>query len=167
MQSPGHDPPGLRVCSPGPQNQEHCPTMSTKVAAAASLPDFQKSTSQNLKFEREDWALFRTLEGLEQKSGVPKNKLIRLVMKELADNALDEGGQVSVGPLPTGGYFVEDSGRGNRRQPHRSRTAVQHLAPTRLHQTSAVADQRRARKRLARCRGCCAGVRRRADRDHS
>jgi hypothetical protein len=86
--------------------------MSTKVAAAASLPDFQKSTSQNLKFEREDWALFRTLEGLEQKSGVPKNKLIRLVMKELADNALDEGGQVSVGPLPTGGYFVEDSGRG-------------------------------------------------------
>src|SRR5262245_44124211 len=68
---------------------------------------------ENLKFEREDWALFRTVEGLQQKAGVPKNKLIRLVLKELADNALDEGGQVRVGKLPNGGgYFVEDGGRG-------------------------------------------------------
>ena len=89
-------------------------------SASGGSPNFQKSTaelasspaSQNLKFEREDWALFRTVEGLEQKAGVPKNKLTRLVMKELADNALDEGGQVSVGPLTTGGYFVQDGGRG-------------------------------------------------------
>jgi hypothetical protein len=65
-----------------------------------------------LKFEREDWALFRTIEGLQQKAGVPKNELSRLVIKELADNALDEGGQVRVGKLPNGGYFVEDGGRG-------------------------------------------------------
>jgi hypothetical protein len=68
---------------------------------------------ENLKFEREDWSLFRTVEGLQQKAGVPKDKLIRLVLKELTDNALDEGGQVRVGKLPNGGgYFVEDGGRG-------------------------------------------------------
>jgi len=66
-----------------------------------------------LKFEREDWALFRTVEGLQQKAGVAKNKLTRLVLKELADNALDEGGQVRVGKLPNGGgYFIEDGGGG-------------------------------------------------------
>jgi hypothetical protein len=64
-----------------------------------------------LKFEREDWVLFRTVEGLQQKAGVPKHKLARLVGKELADNALDEGGHVRVGHVGDG-YFVEDDGRG-------------------------------------------------------
>jgi hypothetical protein len=40
--------------------------------------------------ERHDWALFRSIEGLQQKAGVPADKLRRLVLKELADNALDE-----------------------------------------------------------------------------
>src|SRR5262249_23920933 len=82
--------------------------------------DFQKSTpelasspaQQFLKFEREDWALFRTANGLQQKAGVPQAKLIRLVLKEIADNALDEGGRVRIGKLPGSGYFVEDDGRG-------------------------------------------------------
>jgi hypothetical protein len=73
----------------------------------------RSGASQTFKFERQDWALFRTAEGLSQKAGVPKHKLPRLVMKELADNGLDEGGQVRVGKLPDeAGYFVEDSGRG-------------------------------------------------------
>src|SRR5262249_20200835 len=88
--------------------------------SADANPNFQKSSPvlawspapQNLKFQREDWALFRTLEGLQQKAGVLKSKLIRLVMKELADNALDEGGQVRVGNLPNGEYFVEEGGGG-------------------------------------------------------
>ena len=87
--------------------------------------DFQNSAAdlaglgapRNLKFEREDWALCRTVEGLQQKAGVPKSKLIRLVMKELADNALDEGGQARVGNLPNGGYFVEDGGGGIEGRP--------------------------------------------------
>jgi hypothetical protein len=87
---------------------------------AAKNSDFQKSTPaltwspapQNLKFEREDWALFRTIEGLQQKAGVAKGKLSRLVIKELTDNALDEGGQARVGKLLGGGYFVADDGRG-------------------------------------------------------
>jgi Topoisomerase 6 subunit A/Spo11, Toprim domain len=67
---------------------------------------------QNLKFEREDWALFRTIEGLQQRAGVPKERLRRLVLKELADNGLDNDADVRVGDLPGGGYFVEDDGTG-------------------------------------------------------
>ena len=64
-------------------------------------------------FEREDWSLFRTVEGLQQRAGVPKDQLTRLVMKELADNGLDAGAtEVSVGELPKGYYFVEDDGPG-------------------------------------------------------
>jgi hypothetical protein len=90
--------------------------MSSKPQARS---DFQKSApelasssaSPILKFEREDWALFRTIEGLQQKAGVPIKKLARLVLKELTDNALDEGGRVRVGELGDG-YFVEDNGHG-------------------------------------------------------
>jgi hypothetical protein len=32
-------------------------------------------TAQNLKFEREDWVLFRTIDGLTQKAGVSRDKL--------------------------------------------------------------------------------------------
>jgi hypothetical protein len=79
--------------------------------------DFSRSgdpqTSPILKFERADWALFRTVEGLQQKAGVPAHRLRRLVLKELADNALDEAGKARVGQLPDGaGYFVEDDGGG-------------------------------------------------------
>lgn len=68
--------------------------------------------AQNLKFEREDWSLFRTIEGLQQRAGVAKNKLRRLVLKELVDNGLDSGANVRIGSLPAGGYFVEDGGSG-------------------------------------------------------
>src|SRR6516164_5474045 len=68
---------------------------------------------QKLKFERPDWSLFRTVEGLQQKAGVEKSKLRRLVLKELADNGLDENAKVRIGELGNdGGYFVEDDGRG-------------------------------------------------------
>jgi hypothetical protein len=67
--------------------------------------------AQNLKFERADWTSFRTLDGLQQKAGVALNRLIRLVLKELADNALDTGAEVAVGEYD-GGYFVEDEGPG-------------------------------------------------------
>jgi hypothetical protein len=82
--------------------------------------DFQKPPpaltcsppSPDLKFEREDWSLFRTVEGLQQKAGVAKNELFRLVLKELVDNGLDEGAEVRVGSLPNGGYFIEDDAHG-------------------------------------------------------
>ena len=68
-------------------------------AAAAVIANFQKLAAalasspdpENFKFRREDWALFRTIEGLQQRAGVPKEQLRRLVLKELADNGLDNG----------------------------------------------------------------------------
>jgi hypothetical protein len=88
-------------------------------------PDFQipngRSASQpateNLKFERADWTSFRTIEGLQQKAGVVQSKLRRLVLKELANNALDTGARVRIGQLPDGGYFIEDDGSGIEGQP--------------------------------------------------
>ena len=87
-------------------------TLSTDVQKSmdvlARLP-----AAPNLKFERADWSLFRTVEGLQQKAGVAKGKLSRLVLKELADNGLDAGATVKVGELPKGrGYFVQDDGCG-------------------------------------------------------
>jgi hypothetical protein len=84
------------------------------------IGDFQKlppalassTPSQNLKFEREDWSLFRTVEGLQQRAGVPAGRLRRLVLKELADNALDTGTAVGIGKLPKGGFYVTDDGPG-------------------------------------------------------
>jgi hypothetical protein len=76
--------------------------------ALASLP-----AAPDLKFERADWTLFRTIEGLQQKAGVSKSRLRRLVLKELTDNGLDTGAATRVGTLLNGGgYFIEDDGPG-------------------------------------------------------
>jgi hypothetical protein len=57
----------------------------------------------DFKFERQDWTLFRSLETLGQKAGVPANKLRRLCLKELVDNALDAS--------PTGHVRIEEHRR--------------------------------------------------------
>src|SRR5262249_54530294 len=62
---------------------------------------------------RDDWTDFRTLETLTRKAGVPRAKLACLVLKELVDNALDEGAQVRFDVLEDGyGFRVEDDGPG-------------------------------------------------------
>ena len=70
----------------------------------------------NLKmFERADWTLFRTVEGLQQKAGVAARLLRRLVLKELGDNALDGGGRLGYGLVEAADrdtFFVEDDGPG-------------------------------------------------------
>src|SRR5258708_36867375 len=89
-------------------------------------PNFQVSNhrsacqpaTENLKFERADWTSFRTVEGLQQKAGVPQSKMRRLVLKELADNAHDAGARVSIGHMPGGGYFVEVTDSGDEALPH-------------------------------------------------
>jgi hypothetical protein len=63
-------------------------------------------------YERADWTLFRTIGTLSQLSGVPPERLRRLVVKELADNALDATGQCRVGEMPGEWFFVEDDGHG-------------------------------------------------------
>ena len=65
-------------------------------------------------FERQDWTLFRTVEGLQQKAGVPAKLLRRLVLKELGDNALDTGAVIKFGQIGSSPdkFYVEDAGPG-------------------------------------------------------
>ena len=83
---------------------------SDRAGVSASRPARLKSPE--FTFERADWTLFRSLSTLSQKAGVPVHLLPKLVLKELADNALDAGGTVRVGQLQDGGWYVEDDGPG-------------------------------------------------------
>ena len=69
---------------------------------------------ETLKFERADWTLFRTVEGLQQKAGVQSKLLRRLVLKELGDNALDTGTNIEFGYVDKDQdiFYVEDGGPG-------------------------------------------------------
>jgi hypothetical protein len=71
-----------------------------------------KPNLQTLKFEREDWTLFRTVDGLQQKAGVPAKLLQRLVLKELGDNALDTGAEIRCGEFDEDVFYIEDDGPG-------------------------------------------------------
>jgi hypothetical protein len=89
-----------------------------KFAASRSTAGSRSAGDENLSnlkimFEREDWTLFRTVEGLQQKAGVPVSRLRRLVIKELADNALDAGTKVKLGWIDGDDrLFIQDSGPG-------------------------------------------------------
>ena len=62
--------------------------------------------------ERPDWSLFRSIDGLQQKAGVPATRLRRLVMKEIADNGLDTGTGIEAGQIDDHGFYVADNGPG-------------------------------------------------------
>lgn len=68
--------------------------------------------AQNFQFERPDWALFRQIPTLSQKAGVSSDRLRRLVLKELADNALDVAANVTCGTSDDGFYYIQDDGPG-------------------------------------------------------
>jgi hypothetical protein len=84
------------------------PRLPTKDSASRPA----RTKSPEFTFEREDWTLFRSLSTMSQKAGVPVHLLSKLVLKELADNALDAGGTVRVGQLEDRGWYVEDDGPG-------------------------------------------------------
>jgi hypothetical protein len=50
-----------------------------------------------LMFERQDWTLFLDRATLPQHAGCQPNELGRVVLKELVDNALDTGANVTLG----------------------------------------------------------------------
>lgn len=87
--------------------------------AARSASSPAEARGAKFQFERPDWVLFRSVGTLSQKAGVPASRLRRLVLKELVDNALDAGGQVTVGVLDRHGdrYFVQDTGPGLDKEP--------------------------------------------------
>ena len=79
--------------------------------ASHLVPDLQNEVKS--MFERQDWELFRTPDGLSAKAGVPRDKIASLVAKELMDNALDEGESCEVDLLDdNAGFFVQDNGPG-------------------------------------------------------
>ena len=64
-------------------------------------------------FAREDWTLFQSLNTLGQKAGVSRDKLARLVVKELEDNAYDAlASRVTVEMIQDDTVQVSDDGPG-------------------------------------------------------
>lgn len=59
-----------------------CPSLSK----LSSVTKSNNPTFARRPVERADWSLFRTLEGLQQRAGVPLDKLAGVVLKELADS---------------------------------------------------------------------------------
>jgi hypothetical protein len=94
------------------------------------MNDYNSSSPAALRFEREDWTSFLTIEGLQQKAGVSKDKLTRLVLKELADNGLDTNAYVRIGELPNGGYLALASTARPRISPTCSRSRVRCIPPS-------------------------------------
>ena len=88
----------------------------SKSGPEAARTEPRLGTDQNpptLKmFERQDWTLFRTVEGVQQKAGVPATLLRRLVLKEIGDNALDTGAEIKFGKVDADRFYVEDGGPG-------------------------------------------------------
>ena len=84
----------------------------------AKLQPENAELSQQPYFRREDWTLFRNLQTLGQKAGVPIDMIPRVVVKELVDNALDATGSCEFGRVVdddrhnTGTFFVADDGPG-------------------------------------------------------
>ena len=69
-----------------------------------------------LMFERQDWTLFLDRATLPQHAGCQPNELGRVVLKELVDNALDTGANVTLDRADRGddviGYVIADDGPG-------------------------------------------------------
>lgn len=63
-------------------------------------------------FESEEYERFLTLDGLTAMAGVPRNKIAKLAVKELVDNAFDATGWCDVGSLGENGFYVQDNGPG-------------------------------------------------------
>jgi hypothetical protein len=63
-------------------------------------------------FVKEDWVLFRNLDTLGQKAGVPEGDIPKLVAKELVDNALDAAGSCRIELTDQNGFRVSDQGDG-------------------------------------------------------
>ena len=59
----------------------------------------------------EQWMDFRTIDKLSMISGVNERDLVKLAVKELVDNALDECGSCLLSKTENG-FYVEDNGGG-------------------------------------------------------
>lgn len=60
----------------------------------------------------DDWRDYLSLDSLVTRSGVKKKNLIKLVVKELVDNALDASERCDLGIICDNGFYVQDYGTG-------------------------------------------------------
>jgi hypothetical protein len=95
-----------------PKERPRCHLTPSLHRAKPRLANFKIRRNRLFSFVRADWTLFRTVEGLCQKAGIPRELLRSLVLKERADNALDTDTAVQVGETDDGHFFVEDAGPG-------------------------------------------------------
>jgi hypothetical protein len=73
----------------------------------------QRQARSPVMFERHDWQQFISRAGLPSKAGCEPGDIPRLVLKELTDNALDEGAAVTQSYDPdTHTYRITDTGSG-------------------------------------------------------
>jgi hypothetical protein len=70
------------------------------------------AAAREIEFVRADWALFLHPDRLPQKAGCPKAVLRAMILKELADNALDVGANIVVDQLDPDTWVVTDDGLG-------------------------------------------------------
>ena len=78
-----------KVQGPHAQTSDHIEPTALDFQNSSGLP--RSPRRRILKFEREDWTCFRTIEGLAAEGRRGTDKLRRLVLKEITDNALDNG----------------------------------------------------------------------------
>jgi hypothetical protein len=60
---------------------------------------------------KEDWLDFRTLAGIQKRTGIRQDELLETVVKELVDNSLDECGACEL-VTTSRGFYVQDKGEG-------------------------------------------------------
>ena len=88
----------------------------SKLPTSQKPADFPDDDAEPAYFTRPDWTQFRDLSRISAMAGVRREDLPRVVAKELADNALDAGGNVRTGFLKAEPgevtFFVEDDGPG-------------------------------------------------------
>jgi hypothetical protein len=100
----------------GIQQGEPIPRNVTPLSAAErKRRQRERARSAPLLYSRDDWQLFLDIATLPQNGGVQPGDLPTLVVKELADNALDAGeSDVTLSKVWRGGvleYVIADDGR--------------------------------------------------------
>src|SRR5215213_10311397 len=74
------------------------------------------AAAREIEFVRADWGLFLHPDRLPQKAGCPRDRLRAMILKELVDNGLDAGADVTIGQVDADTWVVTDDGRGLDRE---------------------------------------------------
>ena len=103
--------------------------------------------AREIEFVRADWALFLHPDRLPQKAGCPRDRLRAMILKELVDNALDAGADVTLDQIDPDTWVVTDDGPGLDRE--QVRAPLRRQPADDQHQAGAPPDPGRHRQRPA------------------